>query len=105
MEIKKAKYEVELTNDEMYELGCIIIHQLENSIKSHYNELQQEKDGEPVFFEHKKKELAMMKFFFEATGRAEMYGSYVNEFKRLFAEKREERKKLKNEGGDNPADL
>jgi len=95
MDIKKASYEIEMTSDEMYQLGCVLIHQLENSIKNHYNELQQEKDGESVFFEQEKQSLSMMKFFLETVGRATMYEAYVDEYKKLFADKRAEREKEK----------
>ena len=95
MNLQKATYEIEITSEEAYSLGCIIGRSLESSIKNHYNNLQQNKDGESVFFEQEKRTLKWMGLLFGISGYPNMNESFIGRFQELFINKRKEREKNK----------
>ena len=91
MELLKANYDIRFTEQEIWNLIWLIQERLEKSIIEFYNTLQQEKDGESLFFEQKEEMLFMMEQMFGLVGRPYTYDSYINTYKKLFADKRKER--------------
>lgn len=92
MEAKAETIKMQMDGDEVYDIAWSILHDLRGQIKDHWNTLQQEKDGEPLFFEQNKKLLEIMKKMFEVSGYSHCYESAISEYKKSFADKREERK-------------
>jgi hypothetical protein len=92
MELQKAVYDVRFTDGEIWDLVFVIKDHLEKSIKTHYNNLQQNQDGETLFFEQKASLLLIMEQMFGMILRNGAYQSYVNNYKIMFEEKRKERK-------------
>ena len=91
MELQKAVYDVRFTHDEIWDLVYIIETNLEENIKHHYNQLQQNQDGEQLFFKEEKDKLLLMQQMFGMILRIDTYQCYVNNYKKLFEEKRKER--------------
>ena len=95
MDIKPTEITLKLSYDELYDLAFHIKYSLRQSIISHWNTLQQNQDGEGLFNERNANDLRMMKEMFEVCGHSSSNENTINEFKKLFAEKREERKNVK----------
>lgn len=94
MDFKKGTFELSFQDNELWDLGYHIYNNLERSISEHYNKLQQEQDGESVFYEHNKNNINMMNKFFELVGRRDMPEMFEERFKKMFADKRAERAKV-----------
>ena len=93
MKIKESTHLIEFTSDELYNIACDIARALKCSINDHYNCLQQDKDGESIFFDQEREKLNTLSTFLMITDGESIYIMYVNQFKEMFAVKREERKK------------
>jgi hypothetical protein len=91
IDIKEIK--ITLTGGELFELGWHIACSLKASIKDHYNHLQQNKDGEPIFYEQEKVTIHRMNKFLESSGHSHMIETFDGQFKELFEKRRAERKK------------
>ena len=90
MRLDKANYTIDLDRSELSELVFALKHNLISSIESHYNTLQQEKDGEPVFDDQEKSKVRMLEELSALSGY-QIFKDYEYTKKRLFAEKRKER--------------
>ncbi|OGM08990.1 hypothetical protein A2Z67_06100 [Candidatus Woesebacteria bacterium RBG_13_36_22] len=91
MELLKANYDIRFTEQEIWNLIWLIQERLEKSIIEFYNTLQQEKDGESLFFEQKKEMLYIMEQMFGLVGRPHTYDGHIRTYKNLFEKKRKER--------------
>ena len=94
--LKSATYNLELTNQQIYDIAWKLKCYLLDIIKSHYNKLQQNADGESVFFDHESSTLFLIKNFYELSGYGSFYTDMIREFKKLFADKRMERQTANN---------
>jgi hypothetical protein len=93
MEIRDGETVIKLSHQEARDVSHYIARGLEAAIKSHYNRLQQNKDGETVFFEHCKDILNSLEILCFASGDVTLYEYSVSKFKSMFKERRDERAK------------
>lgn len=94
MNLKKAVYEISFEDSEVWDLASCIQSGLKRSIQDHYNCLQQDQDGEQLFFEQEKRKLYILQNFYGLLGVNSMYKSYENDYKRMFENKRKERQEV-----------
>lgn len=94
MRIDKAKYTIELDKSEIDTISFSLKHDMLQSIDHHYNNLQQGKDGEPVFDDYEKDKVRLLKELSALTG-LQIYEDFEYQKKRLFEEKRKERESKK----------
>ena len=93
MQIRDGKTTIELSHQEACDVGGYIARGLEAAIESHYNRLQQNKDGEQVFFEHCKDILNSLEILCFASGDVTLYEYFISKFKSMFKSRRSERAK------------
>ena len=91
MKIETAELKVTLTGDEARDIAYHIKYSLMASIKTHYNTLQQDVDGESVFNKQEKDGLRLMQEFFKAANDSFSWESAVGDIARLFEARRQER--------------
>lgn len=91
MRVEDSKATIELEHREMWTLAVIIEDRLEHGIEDWYNCLQNEQDGEALFFKDKFLELGWIETLYGLYGYVEAYNCFVRKVKRLFEEKRQER--------------
>lgn len=91
MRIEEATFKVELDKEEINMIAYSLYHSLITSIETHYNSLQQNKDGEAIFHEQEAKELYLMQEMFSMIGYRNLSESYMKEFARMFEKRRKER--------------
>jgi len=92
MNIKDCVANIELTAAEMKVIGHAIMSDLKQSIQTHYMCLQNDKDGEQLFFDdHNQSSLMIMKVMFELSGDSGHYTNFHWNTKAAFQQKREER--------------
>lgn len=92
MHVLDGTVTIRLSRGELWMLATGLQHAIMDSIEEHYNCLQQAKDGETLFFEQKKDSLELMKELYALYGgHSTHYDSVIQQAKRLFQEKREER--------------
>ena len=91
MQIKTEKISVELEGNEARDIAYHIKYSLSHSIETHWNTLQQNQDGESLFFERNARDLQIMKDLFYATSSHWVYDDCISQFKKMFEEKRKER--------------
>jgi hypothetical protein len=87
------KVTIEMSGYEASNVGYALYNSLKESIERHYNNLQQQNDGEGVFNDQEYPKLNLMKMFFSAAGQYERYSDAIDEYKNMFADKRKEREK------------
>ena len=95
METKIEKVNIELTGREARDIAYHIRYSLCRSIDTHWTNLQGNEDGEKLFFENEKESINMMKELFIASADLWAFENSIDEFKKKFAEKREELKIIK----------
>lgn len=92
MRIEKADYTIRITLDEVRDIAYCMKHDLLDSIERHYNCLQQNQDGEPVFDDLCKEKVRLLTELSNITGER-----IVENFKyvknKMFEDKRIERSK------------
>lgn len=91
MKVKTQQVDITLTGQEARDIAYHIKYSLENTIKTHWNQLQQNQDGENLFFERSKGDLRIMEELFCVCADNWSYKNSISEFKKLFAERRKER--------------
>lgn len=91
MKVNNVKAVLEFDMNELDSLAFMIDQYLKSTIREHYNRLQQNKDGENVFFDHKNKNLEMLEIICSLRGRRIEYDQMIAQYKRMFAERRKER--------------
>lgn len=89
MRLVKGEYTVSLDNREAKEIAYAIHRSLIISIKEHYNRLQQNKDGEAVFFELNVVALGILRLMYSIIG--DDAENRIREYKGMFKIKRNER--------------
>ena len=92
MNLQEANYTIKLERNELSEICFCIKRSLLESIEDHYNSLQQNKDGEPVFDEQEKTKVFLLKDLSKLSGY-DIYEDFLYMKNKMFAEKREERDK------------
>ena len=90
MRLNDAKYTIELEKRELLDICYAMKNALLDSIKTHYNQLQQNRDGESVFDEQEDTEIRLLKELSNLSGQ-EIYENYLYNKIELFAKKRKER--------------
>jgi hypothetical protein len=91
MDIDKIQATVTLSKDEMWILAFAIRHDLQKSVDTHFNQLQQDADGERAFFDQKQKDIALLK---KLSGVIDLEFEYwMQAIKDSFTNKRKERAK------------
>lgn len=90
MEIKAKTVVMEMDGNEAYNIAWALVHDMRGQIKDHWNQLQQDKDGETSFNEQNKFLIDAMKRMFEVSGYSHCYESAIQEFRRSFEAKRKE---------------
>ena len=95
MKIEDINVKLSFNRDELYDLSFMIMKVLNNSIESHYNCLQQNKDGESVFFDYEKGKIKMLKTFTHLNARPDEYDYFIKQCKDKFEKKRKEREEKK----------
>ena len=93
MEIKGGETVIKLSHQEARDVSHYITRGLEAAIKSHYNRLQQDQDGETIFFEHCKETLNSLEVLCFAAGDVTLYEYSISKFKSMFKALRDERAK------------
>lgn len=96
MKIESGEIAIKITIDDAYDLACCINNYLNHSIVNHYNQLQQNQDGESVFFDHKGNYIHMAKMLYGASGYDSIHEYNIQEYKHMFAQKRKERSEADN---------
>ena len=92
MNLQEANYEIKLDRQELSEICFSIKRSLLEDIETHYNKLQQEKDGEPVFDDQEKTKVRLLKELSKLTGY-DIYEDFLYMKNKMFDEKRKERDK------------
>ena len=95
MNVNDGQCTIKFTHSELWGMANDTHRALAESIKTHYNSLQHNEDGEPIFLKQEKEKLDRMKMFFSLTGRIDMYEMYFEDYKKMFAEKRKEREQVR----------
>ena len=90
MKLNDAKYTIELEKRELLDICYALKRTLLKSIDDHYNQLQQSKEGEPVFDEQEASEVRLLKELSNLCGQ-EIYEDFLYNKTDLFAKKRKER--------------
>lgn len=91
LDVREAEYTIRIQRNDANDIAYAIMHDLKRSIETHYNHLQQGKDGEDIFYDHNKNQIKIMEFMFGIIGEARMFESYMREFKSIFEARRKER--------------
>lgn len=94
MYIRKANYEIDFEAEDINILAFAIMHDLSDDIDRHWNQLQQDEDGESLFFEMRKRNIELMKFLFGLIGKYNHAKEYIQNFKEKFEQKRKEREAI-----------
>ena len=92
MNLEKAKYTIELDRSEVIEIAFSLKYNLLKSIEDHYNKLQQEKDGEPVFDDQEKSKVRLLEELSKLSGY-QIFEDFQYQKTALFNNKRKEREK------------
>lgn len=90
MKLNKAKYTIELDEQELRDLAFALKRALLESIEDHYNKLQQDMDGESVFDEQEKTEVCLLKELSMLSGIG-IYENFEYMKKKAFTDRRKER--------------
>lgn len=93
MKLLTAEYEASFTRDELYMIAWALFGDLKASIEDHYNVLQQNKDGEHLFFEQESSKIQLMKETYACSGYLGIFESNMANIKHLFEQRRLERQK------------
>ncbi len=91
MRVAKTEITLELDRDEIDIIGWSLYRGLKNSIVNHYNKLQQEVDGEPIFYEQERMQINLMGDMVSLIGRRDLAENFDREFKGMFEDRRKER--------------
>ena len=91
MQIKDGETIIRLSHQEARDVSHYITRGLESAIENHYNCLQQDKDGEPVFFDHCKSILNSLEILCFSSGDTMLYEYSISKFKTMFKKRRDER--------------
>jgi hypothetical protein len=95
MRVLEAEITIEVKREDLDLIGYSLYYDLRNSIENHYNRLQGERDGEPIFNEQEGRKIRLMQDALSLIGHRDIAESFLREFKRSFSDKREEREKKK----------
>jgi len=93
MRITKSEATIRLNDQEASDIAYSVFTSLLSSIEKHYNCLQQNKDGEDLFFRQESSKLHIMATMYAVVGNPGAYDSVIQRFRGMFRERRVEREK------------
>ena len=93
MQIKDSRATIEINSQEAWEISYCINGNLLRAIESHYNQLQQDKDGEDLFFQQENTKLYILSNMCAVAGHIDAYESYISDYRSRFQKRRLEREK------------
>ena len=95
MWVEKTKVTLQMEEGELNDIAFSLKESLLATISKHYNVLQNNEDGEALFFERERRKLNLTTEFLSLIGCSQVARDMREEIKLMFKTKREERAKLK----------
>jgi len=91
MRLHEAEYKINMNNQEVYNIATRLERTLLDSIDNHYNKLQQNQDGEDMFFEQEKSTINLMSDMYCLAGYRYIADSAIKTYKKKFEVRRKDR--------------